>query len=70
MENKEVFIILVVVASVFAVLSIVSDLVITGSAARNLSNNISINFSIITIVLVALILVSLIVELWKKKYEE
>ena len=67
MENKEVFSVIVFLAAVFAVLSVLFDLSITGSAVRPITKNISLNFSIITIVLIAVILISLVMELWKVK---
>jgi len=71
MENKEVFLVTLVLAVVFALLSIVSDFTITGSAVKNLNNNFSLTFSIITIVLVIIILLSLVIEIWKfKKFKE
>ncbi|MBI2671615.1 hypothetical protein HYX16_01645 [Candidatus Woesearchaeota archaeon] len=71
MGNKEVFNIIVLLAAVFAVLSVLFDLPITGSAVKPITKSISLNFSVITIVLIAVILISLVIELWKiKKYEE
>ena len=67
MENKEVFILLLVSAAIFSILSIVSNLTITGYSVNKLNNNFSLTFSIITIVLVIIILISIIIELYKFK---
>ena len=65
--EKEVFNIIVLLAAVFAVLSVLFDLPLTGSAVRPITRNISLNFSVITIVLIAIILISLVIGLWKMK---
>jgi len=65
MENKEVITVVVVLAVLFSVLSIFSDFMITGSAVKELGNNFSLTFSLITIVLILIILISVIIELTK-----
>ncbi len=64
MENKEVITVTLILAVVFAILSITSDLAITGSSVKD-TNQLSLTFSIITIVLIAIILISVLIELLK-----
>lgn len=64
MENKEVITLILILAVIFAILSITSDFALTGSAVKE-TNNISLTFSIITIVLIAVILLSVLIELVK-----
>ena len=65
MENKEVIIVIVVLAVIFSILSITTDIVITGSSVKETNNDLSLTFSIITIVLIAIILISVVIELIK-----
>ena len=65
MENKEVIIVIVVLAVIFSILSITSDIAITGSAVKETQNSLSLTFSMITIVLIAIILISVIIDLLK-----
>ncbi len=65
MENKEVFTVVIVLAVLFAFLSVFSGFAITGSAVKELGNSLSLTFSLITIVLILIILISLIIELTK-----
>ena len=67
MENKEVFTVILVMAVLFAILSITSDLAITGSVVKESKNTFSLTFSLITIVLVVILLISVIIELLKFK---
>ena len=64
MENKEVILVTLVLAVVFAILSITTDIAITGSAVKE-TNQLSLTFSIITIVLIAIISISVLIELLK-----
>ena len=64
-ENKEVITVIIVLAVIFSILSITTDITITGSAVKEQKNNLSLTFSIITIVLIAIILISVIIELVK-----
>ncbi|MEK6937154.1 MAG: hypothetical protein AABW58_03730 [Nanoarchaeota archaeon] len=64
MENKEVITVTLVLAVVFAILSITTDIAITGSAVKD-TNQLSLTFSIITIVLIGVILISVLIELVK-----
>lgn len=66
MENKEVFFVILTLAVLFAILSIVSDITITGFSV-NQTNNFSLTFSIITIVLVAVLLIIAVIEFFKYK---
>ncbi len=64
MENKEVITVIIVLAVIFSILSITSDIAITGSSIKE-TNSLSLTFSMITIVLIAIILISVMIELIK-----
>lgn len=66
MENKELTVIILVLAVTFAIISVVSDIAVTGSSIKE-ADNLSLNFSIITIVLITILLLSLLIELYKFK---
>jgi len=68
MDNKEIISVILVLATIFAMLSIFTDLTITGYSVKKISN-LSLNFSIITIVLIIILVLILIIELYSNKIE-
>ena len=69
MGNKEITLVIVILAVIFAFLSIFSDITITGYSVKEF-NVLSLSFSLITIILIILIVISIIIELLNYKLKK